>query len=124
MIFAGIDRLIINIGNAFCFLGAITCWMFVICYWWRLDWWRTETGVHLMAVTGGMGIILTYVSWRIIWPITIPTRNDLIARALIFGIEFLLAAWRLVIFIRRQKQRSRGGKRRQTGHRSGGRHSS
>lgn len=86
-------------------------------------WWKSETGAHLMALTGGMGLILTYVSVRIVRPVMVPTKTDLIIRAVIFGIEAILAGWRLSILMRTQtKRRGHIGNRKQKDDRPRGRH--
>lgn len=122
-IFTPADQFIIYLGNVFCFSGAFLCWVFCAYYWVMARWWKSETGAHLMALTGGMGLILTYVSVRIVRPVMVPTKTDLIIRAVIFGIEAILAGWRLSILMRTQtKRRGHIGNRKQKDDRPRGRH--
>ena len=119
------SRLVIDIGNALAFSGAGICWTFCCIYSYFARWWRSEGGVHLFSFTLSMAVILTYVSWRIIWPVDRVEMLDLVIRAAIFGIEAILAGWRLSILVRKQtgarQRRGQIGNRRNS---VGGRHSS
>jgi hypothetical protein len=117
------ELVVIHIGNVFAYLGAIGCWLFCIAYSFRAKWWEKESGTHLFALSFGMAVILTYVSWRIIWPINRILMQDLVIRAAIFGSEAALAYWRLSILFRARSERGQIGNKRQKANRPRGRHS-
>jgi hypothetical protein len=120
-----LQRAIYEVGNYICYFGAIFCWLFVVLYGVISPWTKTEIGKHLMSMTFGMGLILSYVSIRILWPPTKLETYDLVARAVIFAIESGLAVWRFSILFRKQLSgRRRRGKKiaAKQNDRSGGRH--
>lgn len=99
---AGSLQIMYTIGNWFVFIGAIVYWTFCIIYAYLANWWKHESGAHLFSFSLAMAIILTYVSWRIIWPARTVEAVDIYARTAIFAVEAGLATWRLSILIRSQ----------------------
>jgi hypothetical protein len=95
-------QLLLNIGNVFVFYGAAVYWSFCIGYTILSKWWKHESGAHLFTFSLAMAIVLTYVSWRIIWPADSIEAVDLYIRAGIFATEAILATWRLSILARSQ----------------------
>lgn len=91
-----------SLGNVFVFIGLGVYWVFCVAYTYLAKWWRHESGVHLFTFSLAMALILTYVAWRIIFPVYVVEPVDLYARVTIFGIEAILATWRLSILIRSQ----------------------
>lgn len=95
-------RLWLDIGNVFVFYGCFIYWAFCIGYTILAKWWKHESGAHLFAFSFAMAIILSYVSWRIIWPAKQVEMSDLYVRAAVFATEGALATWRLSILVRSQ----------------------
>jgi hypothetical protein len=93
---------LITLGNVFVYVGTCVYWIFCISYTILAKWWRHESGAHLFTFSFAMALILTYVTWRTIFPINVVKPLDLWARAAIFGAETVLATWRLSILGRSQ----------------------
>lgn len=95
-------RAMYDLGNVFAFYGCGIYWIFCIVYTYLAKWWKHEAGAHLFAFSLAMAIILSYVSWRIIWPAKTVEALDIYIRTAVFAAEAGLATWRLLILIKSQ----------------------
>lgn len=84
--------------------SAVACWVFVAIYHLSTcgDWRRSEHGVHLMAFTAGLGLIMTYVVAAIVgW---VPKEWYPYASTGCYLIILSLVVWRIVLLLRAQRR--------------------
>lgn len=78
-------------------LGLIGCWAFVIRYMRRYDWWATEFGRHLIALSSCLGLFMTFYAVLAVFP-RLPGAAAI--RLILFTVLVAVILWRLVLFER------------------------